>query len=300
MYVVTGATGNTGSVVAKQLLTRGQKVRAIGRSADRLQPLTHLGAEPFVADISDAGALTRAFTGAQAVYAMIPPDISNPDPLAHAEQVSNALASALEKSGVKHAVVLSSIGADKAEKTGPVIGLNHLERKLNKITGLNTLYLRAGYFMENTFAQIGIIHAMGKAAGPVRADLKLQLIATRDIGAFAAVALRKLNFSGKQTHELQGQRDLDYTEIASIIGKAIGQPELEYVQLPHEQIRPALVQIGMSGRMADLLLEMTDALNSSYMSGLEKRSRENTTPTSFESFVAEEFVPLFQGKSQAA
>lgn len=300
MYVVTGATGNTGSVVVKQLLTHGQKVRAIGRSADRLQPLTHLGAEPFVTDITDAGALARAFAGAQAVYAMIPPDISSSDPLAHAEQVSDALASALEKSKIKYVVVLSSVGADKTEKTGPVVGLNHLEHKLNKISGLNALYLRAGYFMENIFAQIGIIHAMGKAAGPVRADLKLPLIATRDIGAFAAEALRKLNFNGRQTRELHGQRDLDYKEIATIIGQAVGNPDLEYVQLPHEQIRPALLQIGMSGKMAGLLLEMTDSLNSGYMTALEKRARENTTPTSFETFVTEEFVPLFKGKPQAA
>ena len=79
MYVITGATGNTGSVVAKQLLAQGQKVRAIGRNADRLQPLAKLGAEPFVADIRDAAALTRAFTEAQAVYVMIPPDMASQD-----------------------------------------------------------------------------------------------------------------------------------------------------------------------------------------------------------------------------
>lgn len=300
MYVVTGATGNTGSVVAKQLLAHGQKVRVLGRSAERLQPLANLGAEPFVADITDSAALVQAFTGAQAAYAMIPPDIANPDPRGYQERVSAALASAIEKNGIKHVVVLSSFGADKADKTGPVVGLHNLEQKLNRISGLNALYLRAGYFMENTLSQVGVIQGLGKTAGPVRGDLKLPMIATRDIGAFAADALLKLNFAGKQTRELLGQRDLDYNEATSIIGKAINKTDVQYLQLPDEQIRPALLQMGMSPRMADLLLEMSAALNSGHMRALEKRSPENTTPTPYETFVEEEFTPAYRVGSQAA
>lgn len=300
MYVVTGATGNTGSVVAKQLLAHGQKVRVLGRSAERLQPLANLGAEPFVADITDSATLVRAFTGAQAAYAMIPPDIGNPDPRGYQERVSDSVASALEKTGIKHAVVLSSVGADKPEKTGPVVGLHNLEQKLNRISGLNALYLRAAYFMENTLSQVGIIQGLGKTAGPVRGDLKLPMIATSDIGAFAADALLKLSFSGKATRELLGQRDLDYNELTSTLGKAINKSDLKYVQLPDEQIRPALLQMGMSPKMADLLLEMTAALNSGHMRALEKRSPENTTPTPYEAFVEEEFTPAYRARSQAA
>lgn len=300
MYVVTGATGNTGSVVAKQLLAHGQKVRVLGRSAERLQPLANLGAEPFVADVTDSAALVHAFTGAQAAYAMIPPDIGNPDPRGYQERVSADLASAIEKNGIKHVVVLSSFGADKAEKTGPVVGLHNLEQKLNRISGLNALYLRAGYFMENTLSQVGVIQGLGKTAGPVRGDLKLPMIATRDIGAFAADALLKLNFNGKQTRELLGQRDLDYNEATSIIGKAINKTDVQYLQLPDEQLRPALLQMGMSPRMADLLLEMSAALNSGHMRALEKRSPESTTPTPYETFVEEEFTPAYRAGSQAA
>jgi uncharacterized protein YbjT (DUF2867 family) len=300
MYVITGATGNTGSVAARQLLAQGEKVRAIGRSADRLQPLTKLGAEPFVADITDAAALTRAFSGAQAVYAMIPPDIRSQDFRAYQDRVSDALAAAIEKSGVKHVVALSSIGADKREKTGPVLGLHNMEQKLNRIAGLNVLHLRAGYFMENTLGQAGIIGAMGKTAGPLREDLRVPMIATRDIGSFAADALVKLGFRGKQTRELLGQRDLDYREATAMIGKAINKPDLQYVMLPNEQVRPALLQMGMSGSVADLLLEMSASLNSGYMKALEPRSPQNTTPTSFETFVAEQFVPLYKQKLQAA
>ncbi len=300
MYVVTGATGNTGSMVAHSLLGQGQKVRVIGRSPDRLQSLAAKGAEPFVADLSDAGAFRKAFTGAQAVYAMIPPDLRNPNVVSHQQRIVDAIASALEKAQVEYVVSLSSIGADKPEKTGPVVGLHYLEQRLNRIPGINVLHLRAGYFMENTLVQAGIIRAHGVMSGPLRSDLKIPMIATRDIGAFAAEALLKLNFRRQETRELLGPRDISYAEAATIIGEAIGKPDLNYVQMPDEQIRAALTQMGMSPNMADLLLEMSASLNSGYMRALEQRSAGNSTPTPFETFVAEEFVPLYQRQSAAA
>ena len=299
MYVVIGATGNTGAVVANELLTRGQRVRVIGRTAGRLQALAKLGAEPLVADITDARALSRAFAGANAAYVMVPPDVRSDDVIAHSDRVSEALASAIAEARVKHTVALSSIGADKTERTGSVAALTHLEQKLNQVADLNLICLRAGYFMENTLAQLNVIHMLAKTGGPLRADLKLPMTATRDIGAFAANALLKLDFSGKQTHELLGQRDLDMDEATAIIGKAIGKPDLQYVQLAPEHVRRGLLQMGMSGNMADLLLEMSDSLNSGFMRALEKRSPKNTTSTSFEAFVAETFMPLYRGKFQA-
>jgi uncharacterized protein YbjT (DUF2867 family) len=300
MYVITGATGNTGSVVAKTLLAKGQSVRAIGRKADRLKYLAERGAEPFVCDLTDHDALTKAFTGARAVYAMIPPNITSPDFRADQDQITDSIAGAIEKAGVKHAVCLSSYGADKPDKTGPVAGLHYLEERLNKIPSLNSLYIRAGYFMENTLAQIGIIKQMGIAAGPLRADLKLPMIATRDIGAAAAEDLLRLYFHGHQTRELLGQRDLTMAEAAAIIGDQLAKPDLQYVQAPNEQIRAAMIGMGMSPNFVDLILEMSGALNSGHMVALEPRAPRNTTPTSFEVFVKEEFLPLYYGKSAAA
>jgi uncharacterized protein YbjT (DUF2867 family) len=300
MYVITGATGNTGSIVAKTLLGMSQKVRAIGRNAKRLESLAAEGAEPFVCDVTDAAALTTAFSGAKAVYAMIPPSMISQDYRADQDRATNAIAKAVKQAGVEYVVSLSSVGADKAEGTGPVAGLHYLEETLNRIPGLNALHLRPGYFMENTLAQIGIIQTMDTTAGPLRPDLALPMTATRDIGAAAAKALLALDFGDKQTRELLGQRDLSYVEAANIIGKAIGKPDLQYVQLPDEQVRAAFLQMGMSTNMADLILEMSAALNSGYMKPLEERTAENTTPTSFESFVAEEFVALYRGKATTA
>jgi uncharacterized protein YbjT (DUF2867 family) len=297
MYVITGATGNTGSVVAQKLLAEGKKVRVVGRDPKRLEQFTQRGAELFIADATDAAALTNAFAGAEAVYAMVPPNNAAPRVRPYEEGVSDSIRTAIEKNGIKYAVVLSSIGADKSHGTGPVAGLHSLEKKLEAISGLNALFLRPGYFMENLLPQIGAIKSTGGMVGPVKADLPLPMIATRDIGAFAAEALLKLDFTGKSTQELQGPRDVTYVEVAKIVGAAVGKPDLEYTLMPAEQLKPVLVQMGMSANMADLLLEMADALNSGHMKALEPRSAANTTPTSLVTFATEVFLPAYRGKA---
>jgi uncharacterized protein YbjT (DUF2867 family) len=300
MYVIAGATGNTGSVVAERLLAEGKNVRVVGRNPQRLERFTKKGAEPFIADQTDAGALTSAFVKAKAVYAMIPPNIGSPDVRAYEESVSDALRSAIEKNGIKYAVVLSSVGADKPQGTGPVTGLHSLEKKLVAIPGLNALFLRAGYFMENLLPQAGVIKSIGSMVGPLKQDLPLPMIATRDIGAFAAEALLRLDFVQKSAQELQGPRDVTYAEVAKVVGAAIGKADLAYKLVPAAQLKPALMQMGFSPNMADLLLEMADALNSGHMKALEPRSPANTTPTTLERFVRETFVPAYLGRATGA
>ncbi|HTQ60710.1 MAG TPA: NAD(P)H-binding protein [Candidatus Solibacter sp.] len=300
MYAILGATGNTGSVIAERLLDNKQHVRVIGRDKARLSRLTSLGAEPFVADVTDSALLLKAFQGARAVYALIPPIMTSPDYRAYQDQVTNSIVTAIESARVSHVVALSSIGADKSDKTGPVVGLHILEQRLARIPKLNFLNLRAGYFMENTLSQAGIIKNLGKMAGPVRADLGLPVIATHDIGVAAADALLKLEFTGQQTQELHGQRDLSYLEMAKIVGAAIGKHDLSYVQLPAEQVIQALTGMGMSNNLATLLCEMSDALNNGYMRPLEPRSAKNTTPTSYEEFVRTVFVPAYKGQAAKA
>jgi uncharacterized protein YbjT (DUF2867 family) len=300
MYVITGATGNTGRVAAEKLLASGAKVRVIGRDAKRLERFSQNGAEAVVADITDVVALEKAFSGARAVYAVMQPNISAADVRAYQERVTDSLAAAIRNNGIAYAVALSSTGADKTYGTGPVLGVHGLEKKLESIDGLNARSLRCGYFMENLLPQIGIIQSLGFMAGPVRADVPLPMIATSDIGEAAAESLAKLDFVGKQTPELLGARHVTYTEAAKIIGTAIGKPDLTYRQLPASVLKPAMMQMGMSSNMADLLLEMSDALNTGHMKSHEARSPRNTTATTLETFVAEVFAPAYRGKAAGA
>jgi uncharacterized protein YbjT (DUF2867 family) len=300
MYVISGATGHTGSVIAEKLLAKGEKVRVLGRDVKKLDRFVRKGAEAFPANVEDAASLKKALAGAQAVYAMIPPSLAEPDPRGYQERVSNAFEAALREAGVRYAVMLSSIGADKSDKTGPILGLRNFEQKLGGIAGLNLMILRAAYFLENFLAQVQVIPMIGNMGGPLRAETKLSLIATQDIGARAADALLQKNWSGQQMQELLGAEDATCARVASVFGKAIGKPDLKYVPLPPEQMKPAMVKMGFSAAVVDQLLEMSESINNGHIVPLEKRSAKNTTPTTIEQFAAEVFAPAFRSRAAAA
>ncbi|MGA8553907.1 MAG: NmrA family NAD(P)-binding protein [Candidatus Acidiferrales bacterium] len=294
--VILGASGNTGSIIANTLLSKGRKVRVVGRDAGRLQRFVHKGAEAFTAELSDAVALTKAFSEARAAYLLLPPLNSREEQ----ERQSDAIAKAVKESGLRHAVHLSSFGAHVPEGTGPVTGLHTSEQKLNAIGGLKVLHLRAGYFMENNLMAIGMIRGMGIFGHALLPDLKLPMIATRDIGDYAAQRLLDLDFSGKQTRELLGERDLSLMEATAVIARGIGKPELRYQQFTYDQLQQALTQMGFSSKKAEVYIEMFTAVNTGVLAAQEPRSPENSTPTSFETFVQDVFVPAYHGKASAA
>src|ERR1700722_7049929 len=137
MLVVTGATGHTGSVTAEALLAAGAKVRVIGRDSKKLERFTAMGAEAFVADMTDAAALEKALSGARAVFVVIPPNMAAPDIRAYQETVGSSLTSGIRKNGITYAVVVSSTGAEQPDGTGVVLGLHDLEKKFEEVAGLN-------------------------------------------------------------------------------------------------------------------------------------------------------------------
>jgi uncharacterized protein YbjT (DUF2867 family) len=296
VYVILGGGGNTGSIIANSLLSKGEKVRVLGRDAGRLQRFVRKGGEAFTADVSDAAALTKAFSGARAAYLMLPPLNSREEQ----ERQSDAIAKAVKESGLRYAVHLSSYGAHVPEGTGPVAGLHSSEQKLNGITGLNVLHLRAAYFMENNLAAIDMIQGMGMFGHALLPNLKLPMIATRDVGNYAAQRLLDLDFSGKQACELLGERDLSMTEATAVIAGGIGKPDLRYEQFPYDQVQQALTQMGFSLRKAAVYIEMFEAINAGLLAAQEPRSPENSTPTSFEKFVQDVFAPAYHGKAFTA
>jgi uncharacterized protein YbjT (DUF2867 family) len=296
VYAILGGGGNTGSLIADSLLSNGQKVRVVGRELGRLQRFVRKGAEAFRADVSDAAALTNAFSGARAAYLMLPPLNSREEQ----ERQSDAIAKAVKDSGLRYAVHLSSYGAHVPEGTGPVAGLHSSEQKLNGITGLNVLHLRAAYFMENHLAAIDMIHGMGLFGHALLPGLKLPMIATRDVGDYAAQRLLNLDFSGKQTRELLGERDLSMTEATAVIAGGIGKPDLRYEQFPYSQVQQVLEQMGMPQKKAAVYIEMFEAINAGLLAAQEQRSTENSTATSFEQFVRDVFVGAYHGKALTA
>jgi uncharacterized protein YbjT (DUF2867 family) len=295
MYTVLGATGHIGSVITKKLLEQGEKVRVVGRSTARLQHLVQKGAEAFIADVTDAEALTRSFRDARAVFLLMPPGLKSQDYQADQEHESDAIAAAVRNAGVHYAVQLSSIGGQAPSGTGPIGGLHRSELKLDAVEKLNILHLRPAYFFENHLSAISMIQMMGLYGGALKGDLQIPMIATRDIAAYAADRLLKLDFNGKTTRELLGERDLSMNEVSGIIGKALNRSDLRYAQFPYDQVQQVLVQMGTPPKTAGYFIEMFQGFNNGIVVGTEPRSAENTTPTSIETFVKDVFVPAYQG-----
>jgi uncharacterized protein YbjT (DUF2867 family) len=293
MIAVMGATGNTGGRVAEILLSRGQKVRAIGRDEGKLKPLVDKGAEAAVGDAADADFLARAFEGADAVYTLLPPDMKTEDLRAFQDRVGIATVAALKRAGVKRVVLLSSQGADVPTGTGPIAGLHAQEGRLRAL-GIDVLLLRPGYFFENTYGNLPLVKHQGINGGALAPDVRMSMIATRDIAEAAAKALLARDFEGVVVRDLLGERDLTQAEVTRIFGEKIGRPDLPYVQFPYDGFAQALVQAGLSKDVARLYAEMSAAFNEGRIA-LTPRTPANTTPTSFETFAGE----LAQAYAQA-
>lgn len=291
-HTVTGATGNTGRIIAELLLEGGHNVRVVGRDAKRLQPLVDKGATACVGSVDDAEFLTRAYEGADAVYAMIPPNLQSEDYVAYADKMSKAHVAAIRDAGVKNVVALSSVGAHRPDRNGVVQVLYNFEQDLNTLDGVNVLALRPSYFMDNIYPQVDLIKAMGFVGSPVAGDVKQPVVHTRDIGQVAAARLADLSFDGHSVEYILGERDVSYNEITEALRKALGMADLAYVHFPPDQAVAGLQQFGFSKNAAGLIVELSDGINNGQVLEHYKRTPDNTTPTSLEEF-AEEFAQLY-------
>src|SRR5918998_4670910 len=228
MITVMGATGNTGRKIAELLLEAGEEVRALGRSPEKLSELHALGAETVTGDVRDAHYLASTFADADAVYTLTAFDPTLPDYHADQDRRGEAIASATRESGVRHLVALSSIGAELASGNGFIASLHRHERRLRALDGVNVMFLRPGAFFEGFHAALETVRHEGVVADSVAPGAKVPMIATADVAAVAAAALRDRNWSGTVVRELLGPRDLTYPEVAAAIGAAIGAPGPPY------------------------------------------------------------------------
>ncbi|HVZ79378.1 MAG TPA: NmrA family NAD(P)-binding protein [bacterium] len=260
-FTIMGATGHIGHVLSEELLKKGHQVRALGRDPEKLSRLKAKGAETLSPSFGDAKALGAAFQGSDGVFLLIPPSYGEPDFSAYQIATGEAIAAAVKISGVKNAVNLSSIGADKPKGNGPIGNLHRMEKNLESIAGLNVVHLRAAYFMENLFYALPVLKGMGVVGTPLRADLKIPMVATRDLGVVSAQRLSALDFQGAEVLEYGGPEDVTMTQATALIGEAIGKPGLPYVQFPYEDAKQGMIGAGMTPQMAGLMIEMNQAFN---------------------------------------
>lgn len=284
VYTITGGTGKTGRNIALGLLEKGHKVRIVCRHPENAKELKEKGAELFSGDTRDESFLKKAFSGSDAIYALLPIDMQAADytvnQVAHATAIRNAAVDA----GVKYAVTLSSVGAHLDSGNGVVLGLHKMEELFNEVPEMNVKHLRAAYFMENTLRQIGAIRQKGVMAGPENGRIKFAMVAAQDISDVALKYLLYIDFSGKSVDEVLGQRDISYDEIAHIYGREIGIPGLKYIQLPEDEFISSMLKMGAGKSATGKFYEFTRLINEGKVSGFYTRTAANTTPTSVEDF----------------
>lgn len=292
VIAVLGATGHIGTALTEDLLRRGHEVRALGRDAAKLAALAGKGAKTQSGAFDDASALTEAFRGADAAFTMIPPSYGEEDFSGWQDRTGLAIVVAVKKSGLKHVVDLSSIGAQHPEGTGPITGLHRQEKRLDAVAGLNVLHLRAAYFMENHYWSIPTIKLANVNGTALYTNLPFSQVATADIARKAAEVLDPLDFKGRSVLELGGPKDLTMKEVTSILGRAIGKPLLKYVEFPYEEVEKNLGSAGMKPATAALMVDMYEGFNDGLV--VPEKPLEERGTVSLEEFACG-FAAAYQG-----
>jgi uncharacterized protein YbjT (DUF2867 family) len=253
MFVVVGATGNTGSAVAETLLSRKQPVRIVVRSADKGVAWKAKGAEVTVASLDDVSVLTKAFEGATGVYLLVPPNYGASAWLVDQCARMDRVAEAVKKSGIAHVVFLSSIGGHIAEGTGPIRAARYGEHALGEAVK-NLTVLRPCYFMENWAPVLGAVKGQGVLPTFIAPQAKISMISTKDVGRIGAEQLMA-GGKGKQIVELAGPEEYSPDQVAAALSQILGKP-VSAQHAPLSAVVPTFTSFGFSAEAARLFEEM--------------------------------------------
>ncbi len=256
---VTGSLGNISRRLAEQLIAKGHDVTVISHDPEKASAIKALGAKAAIGSVEDEGFLSEAFTGADAVYAMIPPNAKADDLKATMKRLSDKYAKAIAAAGVQYVANLSGIGAQDPEGNGPSSAFYYSEGRLNELEGVNVLHLRPGMFYTNHHGSVGMIERMGFMGNNFDASAVIMMTHPHDIADAAAEALDALSFNGKQVQYVVSN-ELTGAELAKTLGDAFGKPNMPWVVLSDDQVIQGIMQGGFSAHMADNFAEMGRAI----------------------------------------
>ena len=286
MFTVMGITGNVGGAVAQNLLAAGKAVRGVVRNPETAKAWAQRGVELVQSAYDDAAGLTRAFTGAEGVFAMIPPDFAPAPGLPDQKRTIAAISKALAQAKPGKAVFLSSIGSEQPSGLG-LITSTHLLEEATRTLPIPVAYLRAGSFMENWLGALDRIRATGEMPffyGPL--ERKFPLVATQDIGLAGARVLQE-SWNGERVLEVSGPKGgTDLHETATAFARALGR-EVKAVQVPEAAWQSVLESIGMPADRTGLYIEMVKSFNSGWIHFGNPGAEEFHGPTTIETFARE-------------
>jgi uncharacterized protein YbjT (DUF2867 family) len=262
--IVTGSLGNISKPLTEELVAKGHAVTVISSKPEKQTDIEALGATAVIGSLEDVNLLVSTFTGTDAVYCMVPPNNYfdlNLDLLAYYRRLGNNYARAIEQSGIKRVVNLSSIGAHLEEGSGILLGAHDVEQILNELSSdVAITHLRPTSFYYNLFGYVEMIKAVGSIAANYGADDKIPWVSPIDIAAVIAEEIatplvgRKVRYVASE--ELTGN------ETASILGTAIGKPDLKWIIISNAQMLSGLESAGMNPQIAAGLVEMYASLHS--------------------------------------
>jgi uncharacterized protein YbjT (DUF2867 family) len=263
-YVITGSLGHISKPIVEKLIAGGHHVTVVTSKEDRRNEIEKMGAKAAVGNVADLDFLKNTFSGADAVYTMVPPHWGASDWKKHIASVGANYAEAIISAGVKKVVNLSSIGAHMPDGCGPVSGLYHVEQALNGLDGVDVVHLRPGFFFYNFLGNVGMVKNMGIIGSNYEADTHMVLADTSDIADHASNYLLDPNFIGKSTHYVVSD-ERKSAEVAGVLGQAVGKPELPWIAFKDEDALGGMTQSGLSHEVASNYVEMGTALRSGNM-----------------------------------
>lgn len=262
-FTITGSLGNISRPLSEILIKQGHQVTVISSKKEKAADIEAIGAIPAIGSIEDTAFLTTAFTGADAVYTMVPPNFVVTDYRAYYQRIAQSYATAIQGSGVKRVVNLSSIGAHLPNGTGPIAGLHDTEHILNKLESVAIISLRAGFFHTNFYHNIGMIKQAGIIGSNYDSNALLVMVNPLDIADAAAEELVK-PFTGKSVRYVISDEHTT-GEIAATLGKAIGKPDLPWIEFTNEQSLQGMIQSGLPETISKLYTEMGDAIRNAIL-----------------------------------
>lgn len=291
MIFVMGATGHIGSKIVTHLLANGQEVRCLARHFPNKEDFE--GAELIEGDANSVATVTDCMRHCTAAFTMIPPDMKTHEMRFTQNKLGEVIGEAIEESGVRKVVNLSSYGADLEFGTGPILALHDQELRLNQLDA-DIVHLRPVSFMENLLAGIPAMVSMNRFYGIPSGETPVDMISTRDIAARAAFLLINPSFRGHTVEHLLGERTLTYNEVIRALGEAVEKPDMEYVQVPEQEIHNYLIGAGISEDVARNLIELDKAIANGTLRATVQRDKLNTTATSIEDFARTTFKNAYQ------
>ena len=273
MFVVSGATGNTGSTVAQALIDQGQPVRVIVRSEEKGAPWKAKGAEVAVAEIMDTAAMAKALEGASGAYFLLPPDLTNEDFIGESRKRAEAIVAAATAARLPHAVVLSSVGAQHSDRVGPISTIGRLETLFVEAS-IPLTAVRPGYFLENLQGVMpAVLHEGVYPSVILPLDRKIDMVATKDIGLTVAEALVNPPSVPHRVVELKGADQYSAEDVAAALSKSLGRA-ITPVPVPQEGQVDVLMQSGLSQQSAESLAEMHENINNGRIDFLDPNARK--------------------------